>query len=363
MSAYDPSLIYQQPYLDMNTEEHSSGSNTPWIIGLVILFLIALGLGIWLLVLYLGGHVGNGSDRLITASNLQITANSNDITGSWGTLSDESDKVTLYVSENPIILNSQGVAIAPTEKPDFKSGSNNSADVKVNGTNRTYNAMLVVTNDDTVNYLVYGPRKVFTQTNTELLPATGATADKLFTINNLTSCNGAVSSSGTYTQTIGNVGLYSLGSVEDPTDTTKSFLLNHGSDTTVADPTDQVLCRFSTGSQFNKVGFGYWINRATAGTTGPIICKTPNPNNVGTTGCTGTGNEQISSISNCQWSYNVDPKTMGGLNKWCLTSLGTTSTTGSTKSPLCLVANSTSLEVENGNTSIDTWYNTFVTTT
>ena len=348
MSLYAPS----QTVGLVPTEDCSCPSSTPWIVGLVILFLIALGLGIWLLVLYLGGHVGGGSDRLITVTSPSITANANDVTASWGTLSNETDKVTLYVSEKPLIINNNGTVINTADiiKQDNKTGSNGSLDITV-PSNASYNAMMVVTNTDTVNFLVYGPRKVFTQTNPMLVSnPTNAEPGTLFNIRDLDSCNGAVTSNGGYTTVSSLAGIFRFGSPTEPGNTfASSFLVSHGSDPSVPDPTDNVLCRLRETT--TEVGMGVWI-----GTTNgvPVVCTRAPANNSTTTCDAGTSIPN----ANCQWSYNENPTAMRGQNKWCLTSPQSATANSSVNVPLCLVHNNSgSLAVAQGSTSTDTWYN------
>lgn len=353
--AYLPQQQYAMPGM-MPEEEHSCPSSVPWIVGLVILFLIALGLGIWLLVLYLGGHVGCDPDRRITVTNPSITAGANDVTASWGTLSNETDRVTLYVSEKPFVLSSDGTVVNTTGiQQDSKTGSNNSIDITVRG-NRSYNAMMVVTNTDTVNYLVFGPKRVFTQTNASLLITTGTDNERvIFNIRDLDSCNGAVSSSGDYTVTTGNVGLFRLGAPDDTSAGSQSFLVNNGVDPEAPDDTNEILCRIPTATQLTQTGMGHWVNKGTNDT--PIVCLKDNTDN-STTDCTGDGNSRIDT-ANCQWSYNTEPTNpnMAGMNKWCLRSLQSETLNSTNKVPLCLVRNGAALNVANGQTSTDTWFN------
>ena len=348
----------------MPEEEHSCPSSVPWIVGLVILFLIAIGLGIWLLILYLGGHVGCDQDRLITVTNPSITANANDVTATWGTLGNETDKVTLYVSEKPLIINSSGKVLNTPDilKQDSKTGSNNTLDITVPA-NRSYNAMILITNTDTVNYLVYGPRKVFTQTNNMLL-SSPANADPgvLFNIGDLDSCNGSVSSGGGYTMSSSQTGIFRLGTPGTSTNTNtnpkaSSFIVNWGNDPTSPEETNMLLCRIRETT--TDVGMGVWINNDDSNGGEPVICtRTPTTTTSGTCD-TGT---TIPSV-NCQWSYNDLPSVIRGQNKWCLAAPQSTTANNATNVPLCLVHNgSTSLGLATGSTSTDTWYNAPVNT-
>lgn len=342
-----------QPYLaPVQAETSTGGSSCTWWIVLFVLFLlVAIGLGIWLLVLYLGGHVSGGSDRTLTVNGASITAEATTVTGTWGTLNSDNDKVTLYVSEKPFVFNDQGqvVNVNGSVLQDFKIGSNGKIDISVKN-NTSYNAMMIVSSDDTVHYRVFGPKKVFTQVEANI---TG----HRFHIQDLNSCNGAVSETATYTTAADSFGQYRLGSENNTSQDSKSLLLRY--DEAQDTETEQVLCRAPTAT--TQVTFGYWVNK-TSTTAKPMICSVPNATDTAATCDTPSNNI---ALENCQWSYNSgpsQPNNMAGLNQWCLSAAGTTTINSSIKEPLCLARNGQqALTVVNGQTNNDTWFNQLLT--
>ena len=340
-----------QSFVAPTTAESSTGGSSCiwWIVAFVLFLLVAIGLAIWLIVLYLGGHVGGSNNRSVTLQGGSITAEANSITGTWTTLNNDSDKVTLYVSEKPFVFNDTGNVVDNngSVQHDFKVGPNGKIDIAVKN-NTSYNAMMIVTGNDTVHYRVFGPKRVFTQVTANII-------DRKFHVQNLNSCNGAVSKTATYTTAANDFGIYSLGSTTNTNQDGKLLLLNHDEET--EDETSQVLCRIEGTNQSTKVNFGYWINKGNT-TEKPVICTVPNSNNdeLTATQCTQTSDKI--SLEDCQWSYNANPPlpNMAGLNQWCLSALGST-TSNNVKEPLCLSINGQALAVTNGQINTDTWFN------
>lgn len=335
----------------LDTGQQNCPSSIGWIIGLIIAFLIAIGLGIWLLVLYLGGHVSS-TDRLVVLPGASIRALENTVTGTWGALDHETDKVTLYVSQKPFVFDSTGqvvVGSSGTVLMDSQTGSNGKISIPVKQ-DTSYNAMMIVSGNGTAHYQIFGPKRVFTQVNSDL---TG----KLFNIRDLNSCNGAVSTSANYTTVTNNVGTFRLGSSTNTNMNSDSFIVQYNPEQQTE--TEQILCRVPAATQLTQVTYGTWINKQDSNAT-PIVCTLPNTDN-NTTNCTAPGSTRLD-ISNCQWSYNTDPSdpNMAGLNQWCLKSTGPLTLNSSITSPLCLSINGSALNVVNGTLNPDTWFNTLL---
>lgn len=338
-------------------------SNAIWI-GLFIVFLIAaIAFAIWILILYLGGHVGSDDDRIVTLTGASITAEATSVTGTWTTLNRETDKVTLYVSREPFVFNDNGQVVDNNGSvlQDNQTGSNGKIDIAVTN-NTSFNAMMIVTGDDTVHYRVFGPKKVFTQVPLNL-------AGQLFNIRDLNSCDGTVSDSGTYATSVINTGTYRLGSNENTNQDGTSLLVRYNVDidgNQIAEQTEtqQVLCRVPTATQLTQVSLGFWINKGTS-TAKPVICRVPNADNDNLEDTACTNMDDNIALENCQWSYNTEPSqpNMKGLNQWCLTSLGPTTINSSIQEPLCLSRNGQALSVTNGQVNTDTWFNALVAPT
>ena len=178
--------VYHTPYCP-------KPSPWPWIIAIIILLLVAIGLGIWLAVVYTRDRNSNNG-RTLNITGAKITAGGSSVTGSWTTLENEDDKVTLYVSEEPFVFLADGTIACNQSavKCAGDTGSNKSVTITTLTHENIYNAALIVTNDDTVNYRIYGPRKVYTQTSAEIDNGV------IFNIRDLTNCTGNVTSFGTY---------------------------------------------------------------------------------------------------------------------------------------------------------------------
>jgi len=319
----------------MSETKHKCPSSTGWIVGLVIFLLIAVGLGIWLIVLYATGNVGNKEDRLVSLPGAKITALGTSIKGEWGQLENEKDQVTLYISESPFRFADDGTVIgnAPLVQKETKTGSSNS--ITIGATNNTsYNAMLVATGEGTSHYRIYGPKKVFTQAQANL-------AGQLFNIRDLTRCDGSVSNTGNYTRITTDVGNYRLGLHDNTNKESASFLVRYASPEADAS-TKEILCR-KPGT--TDVVLATWTNDDS--TDAPVICP------LGSTDC--SDSDKID-INNCQWSYNSEPDDVPGENKWCLTSQQSTTTSQTSKQTLCLSKNGKSLAV-NSIALSDTWFN------
>lgn len=329
---------------DTSDHSHECPSSTPWIVTIIIVFLIAVGLAVWLIVLYASGSTGGCNNRLLTLPAGKITTTNTQISGSWGTLDNDNDKVTLYVSQKPFVYNTDGTVTCNNTDVlcDTEVGSKQTASVTVTS-NTSYNAMLVVTSDETCHYRVFGPVKVFTQISSDI-------QNKTFNIRDLNSCNGSVSETATYTTKISDIGTFRLGSSETGSSTSSnSFLVKYDD---VDDPgneteTDQILARVKGTSQ---VQLAIWTNKTTDPTT-PIICP------VGTVVDNTCTEAQKLSLEACQWSYNNTPAL--GENKWCLTASQPLKL-GQSDQFVCLSRNGTSALAITSAGFSDTWFNSIV---
>ena len=332
-------------------DEPSCPSSIGWIILMIVFLLAAIGLAIWIIVLYATGSVGkSGAEaRIVTLPGAKITANANSVTGSWGTLGDEKDKVTLYVSENPFVFNADGTVVTSSGvKSDSKSGSKGDVDVSVS-TNTAYNAILVASGDDTVHYRVFGPQKVFTQTSKEL-------PNRIFSIRDLNNCTGAISTTGTYSETENTVGYYRLGTGEtgdegaSASTTSNSFLINVADRADPTTETPNILCRLPGNN--NTVGLGFWSNKAEDTITQtPVVCVE------GTQDCSTSSSGYIPN-QNCQWSYNLNPNSVEGENRWCLSTEQAITSNQAAKEAVCLNRNGPNLDVVSS-INATTWFNSF----
>jgi len=316
-------------------------SRTIWIVLFIVFLLVGIGLAIWIIYLYVTGRICSPENNVMSLGNPRITANLDTITGAWGTLTRETDRVTLYVSENPFKYNDAGQVIVnqSSVQSAFAAGSNNSVTITVGNSKSRY-AMLVVTRENSIAIRVFGPIRVYTQVG-------GNLDNSLFTINNLNTGNGAVSNTGNYavqtpsqtgTNTIvgtNNYGIFRRGlNITGSNPAANNFLVRYlqpDDGNSVSAPVE-VLCRTpSTG----QVGLKVWAN-STATTVEPIICP------AGTTGtdCIGLSIP----IDQCQWSYNSEPTQANGQNKWCLTATqaNINNMTGA-REPVCLSQDGQSL--------------------
>ena len=322
--------IYNLPPSYVTTES----SSWIWVIVIIILIIVIIALVIWLIV----RHTQNDNNgRLVTIQGAGIRSSSSSITGLWGVLTDETDTVTLYVSTKPIVFGDNGVVVcnSGTCQQASGTGSTNSVTITNLTINTTYNAVLVATNSNTTSYAIYGPVKVYTQETAQL-------ANILFNIKDLNS-TGAVSSSGTYTETSGNIGIYRYGPAVSNTSPSKSFLVKYDNDT---DATNLILCRLSTENNpfNNSVVLAEWTNSDSPTAQAEISYKGTNilP-------------------SNCEWSYNDDPPPdADGRNAWCLTTQQQTLPNNPNfVETLCMARNGTNLTMVTP-TQATTWFNSQV---
>ena len=312
--------IYNLPPTYVTT--HSS--SWIWVIVIILLILVIIVLVIWLIVRHTqnDNNNNNNNGRLVTLQGAGIRSSSGSITGFWGNLSNETDTVTLYVSTKPIVFGNNGLVVCNqgTCQQASGTGSTNSVTISNLTINTTYNAVLVATGTNTVNYALYGPVKIFTQETAQL-------NNILFNIKDLNNPAGAVSSTGGYTETSSNVGIYRFGPAVASTGPAKSFLVNYENN---SDSTNLILCRSATAvnPHNNTVVLAEWTNFDSPNAQPEI-------------------SYQGSSIQyhNCQWSYNDDPPSDAeGRNAWCLTSQQQTLPNNPTfLETLCMARNGSSL--------------------
>jgi hypothetical protein len=332
----DPNLYAVTPS-DTGTKPSYHGV---YITIIVILFLIGLGFAIWAVIGWTRRR--DEKDRTVTMATPKITADNTSVGGSWGTLSSESDKVTLYVSEGPLNPGSDGTipCDGSTVKCAHATGSNGSLTITSGiSKNTTYNAMLIATGEDTSSYKTYG-RKVFTQQTSDL-------PGKLFNIKNLISPNGAVSENAGYTTVIDDVGIFGFGSAETGANAASdSFIIKYDGTDIPNDETGNILCRDPAN---NTLILAEWTNHDDPGDNPNIVYDTS------------AGDTVTIPVTNCQWSYNDAPPTgVEGENKWCLTATQSVSVNNTTeKEVLCMERNGQSIELARSTLTTDTWFNHF----
>lgn len=316
-----------------------------WVIIVIILIIVIIALVIWLIVRHTQND--NGSfNRLVTLQGGAIRSSAGSITGKWGILSSETDTVTLYVSTKPIVFGANGLVICNQGTCQHASGTGSTNSVTITNltVNTTYNAVLVATNKDTTSYAIYGPQKVFTQETAQL-------ANTLFNIKDLNNPSGSVSTTGTYTESSTNIGIYRYGpSPSTANSSSRSFLVKYDNNTDVSNPA-LILCRsFASANPLStNVVLADWSNFDDI-TVAPLIYP--------------QGADQVAAnlipVSNCEWSYNDEPpEDAEGRNAWCLLAQQQTMLNNSTfKETLCLARNGNALSLVTPSQAT-TWYNQF----
>lgn len=334
--------FYAQP---VPVSQSNMTSHWPWIIVVIILIIAIIALAIWLLVRY--NSEGGGNGRLVTIPGASIKSSSTSITGAWGTLNDNEDKVTLYVSTDPISITTDGSVVCNSSNSCQQasgSGSNNQVKIDVKP-NTAYNAVLIATGSNTNHYAVYGPRKVFTQETANL-------SNILFSVKDLNNPNGAVSATATYTEST-DVGIFRYGAINaNPNDnlsttnsSPNSFLVKYVTGDNGYVPAGQdddrryVLCRnfLATQPLSNRVILAEWTN-PTETTQTPVIYAQ---------GADQTNTDNQIPVDHCQWSYNDSPPVGSeGMNGWCLKTTQSTSINNATNTQsLCLGRNGSALSM------------------
>nr|QBK91557.1 MAG: hypothetical protein LCPAC302_01770 [Pithovirus LCPAC302] len=298
-------------------------SVVPWIVVIILLILVIIGLAIWLIVRHVQDS-DNDNAKLLNLPNAQISSSSTTISGSWGTLDDENDKVTLYVSQRTLVINSDGT-ITCNQVTVFcasDNGSNKTVSIPDGklSVNNTYNAALIVTSNNAVNYRIFGPVKTFTQDESNL-------KDVSFNIRDLNNCIGVVSDEATYTENPPFNGIYRF---DKPGESSKhdTFLVKYETD----DPNTQVdppiiICK---NNNSRDVVLAEWVS------DNDIHLLDPNED------------IKILSVNQCLWTYNMAPPNgAAGQNRWCLSSNQSTSSTNqNVTDTVCLARSGTSsLEV------------------
>lgn len=336
--------VYQVP----TGYRQQPGSHWPCIISVIILLLVIIGLVIWLIIRYTRDSNGNDKNDF-SLSSAKIRSSGTTISGSWtATNSDEEFTATLYVSEDPLVFQSDGTIVCDhttvlcDEETATKGTLNITTGIKANA---SYNAAMIFTKDGVDNYRIIGPQKVFTQTGATLVnqPVT-------FQIRDLDDCVGAVSNTSTYTVSPANIGNYRYGRIfiDEINSTMDGYLIKYEDDdpTQITDPT-------------------------------MILCRKPNSLDVVLAEWDGSDNNihlpnETATISpnNCLWTYNESPPNgAGGENKWCLDTPQSTSLTNSTtNNNLCLSRGGTSSLVlanisSSGATTANSWFNQVYPTT
>lgn len=276
----------------------------PWIIVIIILIIVIIGLTVWLIV-----KSNNSKNRQTGIQGGTILSSSSSITGKWGLLTNENDKVTLYVSDKQLTFNSDGTAAGTEVLSQSNIGSNNTVIIGALTVDTLYYAALVCTGPDTNHYSISGPVQVYTQETADLPEA--------FNILDINSVGG-VSSGGAYVTT--SYGKFNF-------DKNNYYIVSQDNE-----ETKMILCR----------------SKSSATDTSVVL----------------TDESEISPNDKkyCQWSYNdAPPVGVDGKNLWCLTASQNTSSTSANAQILCLARNGNSLNVVSPNLAT-TWYNPKINT-
>lgn len=284
--------------------QSSNGYMWPWIIVIIILIIVIIILAIWLAVRSSQSSSGGGC-RLTGIQGGSILSSSGSISGSWTAIPKEDDKVTLYVSTNPLAFDANGIPISQNVQSAFTTGSNNRVSINSLTNDQLYYAALVATGSDTNHWAIYGPKIVYTQESVDL-------KGKTFNILDLNS-TGGVSSIATYTNDTASFG---------------KFTFNE-TNFRITDSEGTFLCRASTDPTDTSVK----LMDEEYSTANPKLC---------------------------QWSYNDNPSAVDGQNLWCLTASQNTSNTNTNSQILCLARNGGVLSVTAPSVAT-TWYNPSVT--
>jgi len=176
----DESNLYQTTTSVEPEKTSCGGGEWIWAILFFIALLIIAGLIIWLVLSYRRNT--KGTLLQLTNPLIEVTSNTQ-ITGSWKSTGNASDKVTLFATLEPPIYNDAGNVTNPNALSSTASGE--AASVTINGLqqNLKYYATLILRNDNTNNYQVYN-QTIFTQIST--LPAGTLLNNSLpFTINDM----------------------------------------------------------------------------------------------------------------------------------------------------------------------------------
>ena len=350
--------------LHSDTTETKSSNDPAFIIIIIILILVAIGLVIWLVVKHMQDT--NKNDKTVDITNPKILADSTSITGSWSATGSLTDKITLYVSTDPINPSSDGTIPCnqTTVKCASNTGSNNSITISGLSLHTTYHCWLIATGDNTSHFKPFS-KTVFTQTTVSIQAS--QKDNNLFEIRNLNSPSGSVSKEAQYTTEGTDTGLYRLGSaIPTASSVSDSFIINYSTKDipTTADDikgeTNLILCRDSAN---NDVVFGEWCNHNDSNSTdAPNIDETPDIRVKGKCGSSSSELAVTDTISStaCQWNYSGPlPSGAEGTNRWCLTSSQQTNSTSNIKENMCMSKNGTSLGLVSLSSG-DPWFNTLV---
>lgn len=316
-----------------------SGSVWPWVIVIIILIAVIIALAIWLAV----RHTNDSSNCKTKTFNLpgaKITAGRTSIQGSWTALENENDVVTLCVSTRPLEFGSDGSVIKTTnvicDSKDSITKEGGTVEITGLTSGVVYNAAMTVTSTDATNYRIYGPKRVFTQTEDDIKAVT-------FNIRDLNSCIGAVSNSATYTTDPTKEGNYRFGQVGNSSHNTFIIKYEDGEDFNTETDPPLILCKRDNSLD---VVLAEWE------ADNNIHLPAPNED------------VRITNVDQCLWGYNSSPPDgASGENRWCLSGPQKVSDNNQTVTEnLCLSRSGTSsLSLQSittgGVTGADMWLN------
>lgn len=316
-----------------------TSTSWPWIIVIIILIIVIIALAIWLIVRHTSDSNG-GNTKTFNLPGAKITAGKSIIQGSWGTLENVNDIVTLCVSQKPLIFTSTGdvvrTADVTCDNKDSITKAGGTVEVAVQN-NTLYNAAMIVTSTDTTNYRIYGPKRVFTQIQSDI-------ADVSFNIRDLNTTVGTVSNSGSYTTDPALVGNYRFGKVGTSASSTFIIKYEDGVDFNIETDPPMILCKKD--NSLNVV-LAEWVA----------------DNNIHYQ--SGANEIPITDVSQCLWGYNTSPPDgANGENRWCLSAPQKVNLNNQTLTEnLCLARSGTSslalesIAATTGVTGADMWVN------
>ncbi len=312
----------------------------PWIIVVIILIIVIIALAIWLIWRHTQDS-GGGSTKIFNLPGAKITAGEHSIQGSWTSLENVNDVVTLCVSTNPLVFSSTGDVIRTADvicdNKDSTTKAGGTVEVTGLTKNTVYNAAMIVTSTDATNYRIFGPKRLFTQIENDLAAVT-------FNIRDLNTTVGTVSNTGTYTTDPSQVGNYRFGKVGDSSHSTFVIKYEDGADFNTETDPPLILCKKDNSLDIVLAEWEADNN---------IHLQAPNED------------IKITDVSQCLWGYNSSPPDgANGENRWCLSSSQKVNLTNQTLTEnLCLAKSGTSslalesINAASGVTGADMWVN------
>lgn len=278
------------------TKSCGGGSEWIWIILLLIAILAIIGLVIWLIFSYRRDTKG----KILQLNNPKINITSNtQITGSWTSTGNASDKITLYATLNPPEYNNDGTLANPSPLKNNASGVAESVSVPGLQQGLKYYATLILTNSNTTNFQVY-TQIVFMQDKD--VPTVVPTSGQIGSTPNIFAIDDILQVGKIEFVEPDNSGIYSVRFNQIPNDTNSLWTY--------------------TAAGTNSIGGQIKSTRE-----GEDICLFNSNGNLVAQSCTGITGAAGNVSADSQWTYNPT----GNANKWCLTSTVTNA------NPTCMI--------------------------